>query len=614
MAFFFFNTGHRRKLALATLIIFNHLCSFGQLEGADKRYGRELAQIDSICHDLRASNDSMEIDCFQWLVKRALEEEDYDKAGIESRIIIQDHIGRGEIEDAFTLIEEMLSYERKFTDPATKAHLLLKRGGAHFTNANFSEAVNDYQNCILGFLTPIDSIFAADAYFFSGQAYSNLDNFSEAAKNLEESYKIYEILGDTDYMLYVGSELGIMYSRSGLTEAAERRRIEMIELCESLKAYNHLGRTHTDLGIQYVNEGKIAEAGEQYKIANEVFATMPKEEINERDYLILLIQRIAFEIRQDNLEKARELREEIEQSSIHQMGLYFSSMLDYLDALYNEKTGNLSEAVRYARKYYNSHDKGGHSYTLLNAEELLARVLQKNGEYKEANEILNAYVVKKDSVDRSKAKNIFAYHQTRFEAAEKEARISEQEAQILKLENEQNATANRRNLFIVIISAISAVAFGIWFHGKNKNKMLEMNLAQSKNDLEVFTNEMLLRSAEHESLSKELNSLKIQMGSNQSIENVEELLSSKILTKKDWFRFKDKFESVYPNFLTDIQKKGYDLTESQVRLVCLEKLGMNTGEIANLLGISFDSVVQNRYRLRKKISAPKEIPLVNFLE
>ncbi len=95
---------------------------------------------------------------------------------------------------------------------------------------------------------------------------------------------------------------------------------------------------------------------------------------------------------------------------------------------------------------------------------------------------------------------------------------------------------------------------------------------------------------------------------------LESLITSKILTKNDWKTFKHKFNKIYPKFFISLKVKRLYLTDSEERLLALEYLKFNTNEIANKLGISNRSVVVSRYRLRKKIGAPKGKPILEFLD
>jgi len=99
----------------------------------------------------------------------------------------------------------------------------------------------------------------------------------------------------------------------------------------------------------------------------------------------------------------------------------------------------------------------------------------------------------------------------------------------------------------------------------------------------------------------------------QDLQQMESLMITKILTQDDWIKFKKQFIKLYPFFFTNLKVKGILLTKSEERLLALEYLNLNSEEIATKLGISDRSVIMSRYRLRKKIKAPKNIPILEYI-
>ena len=99
----------------------------------------------------------------------------------------------------------------------------------------------------------------------------------------------------------------------------------------------------------------------------------------------------------------------------------------------------------------------------------------------------------------------------------------------------------------------------------------------------------------------------------QDLQQMESLMITKILTQDDWIKFKKQFIKLYPFFFTNLKVKGILLTKSEERLLALEYLNLNSEEIATKLGISDRSVIMSRYRLRKKIKAPKGIPILEYI-
>ena len=136
---------------------------------------------------------------------------------------------------------------------------------------------------------------------------------------------------------------------------------------------------------------------------------------------------------------------------------------------------------------------------------------------------------------------------------------------------------------------------------------------RSKKELNDFTKQLLVKSKEQDVLKKEFNSLKSLYGEKEELVELQELADSKILTNEDWDNFKLKFKSVYAHFFINFKNKGIKFSDSEERLVALEKLSLKTNEIANMLGISPDSVHTARYRLRKKLNIPKNVDIIEFL-
>jgi DNA-binding CsgD family transcriptional regulator len=98
------------------------------------------------------------------------------------------------------------------------------------------------------------------------------------------------------------------------------------------------------------------------------------------------------------------------------------------------------------------------------------------------------------------------------------------------------------------------------------------------------------------------------------IENIEHLNKVTILTEDDWTKFKNLFEQVYKGFFIRLKEKLPDLTQSEVRLVCLTKLNLDTKQMAGILGVSFATIRQSRYRMRKKLGLSEEGGIEDIIE
>ncbi|MBL0911896.1 MAG: tetratricopeptide repeat protein [Bacteroidia bacterium] len=93
---------------------------------------------------------------------------------------------------------------------------------------------------------------------------------------------------------------------------------------------------------------------------------------------------------------------------------------------------------------------------------------------------------------------------------------------------------------------------------------------------------------------------------------IEKLYEFTILTEDDWINFKRMFDKVHKDFFIRLKEKYPDLTLAETRLIALTKLNLSVNEIANMLGISPDSVRKTANRLRKKLNLPSGNDVFNL--
>ena len=99
----------------------------------------------------------------------------------------------------------------------------------------------------------------------------------------------------------------------------------------------------------------------------------------------------------------------------------------------------------------------------------------------------------------------------------------------------------------------------------------------------------------------------IGSSSNQEkVKRFEKLLNSVLLTENDWSDFRKVFDKLHYGFLPRLKLRHPDLTEGEKRLAVLIKLRLSNKEMARMLGISPNSIVKSRYRLKKKLCPDKE--------
>ncbi|MCE7993634.1 MAG: tetratricopeptide repeat protein [Roseivirga sp.] len=82
---------------------------------------------------------------------------------------------------------------------------------------------------------------------------------------------------------------------------------------------------------------------------------------------------------------------------------------------------------------------------------------------------------------------------------------------------------------------------------------------------------------------------------------------------KDWAAFKIHFDATYPTFLAALEQRSAELSLSEHRLAALLKMRLNNKEISSILGISPDSVVKAKTRLKYKLKLTSIKALESYL-
>jgi DNA-binding NarL/FixJ family response regulator len=87
----------------------------------------------------------------------------------------------------------------------------------------------------------------------------------------------------------------------------------------------------------------------------------------------------------------------------------------------------------------------------------------------------------------------------------------------------------------------------------------------------------------------------------------------RMLTRKDWLSFQQTFEAQFPAYIYRLKAQFDSVTSNEIRLFILIKIGLDNHSIADISGISIESVYRNRARLRKKLGMDSTENLDKFI-
>jgi len=128
---------------------------------------------------------------------------------------------------------------------------------------------------------------------------------------------------------------------------------------------------------------------------------------------------------------------------------------------------------------------------------------------------------------------------------------------------------------------------------------LDKELMSSKSQLEEY---MVYLKRNNEQIDL-LSSMLDEMGETpvKDRDELKTLLQSHLITDEKWQEFKLLLAKEFPNLLQNIQAKFPDITESNLRVIVLMKMGLNNREVANVLGVTPDAIKKSMQRLKKKL-------------
>lgn len=430
----------RKKLPLVIIIFFSlitSICSQKKIDSLQQVLVNtniketKLKILDKLTSEMVRSNHSEQWEYLNQTISLAKELENYDLAVSKSRFIAQKYIYGGQADSAIYVVEELLEYREKFTTPKSEGHLLLKRGAAYFNKELLKKAVKDYDKSAALFMTSGDSIFAADAYYFSGQVYTNLKNFLRSVKQFETAYKLYDVLGDKVYANYARGELASLYGRNKFYDKAITERKKTLFELHKIKNYEGIATAYIQLGGNFLDK-KEFEVAKKYIDTALYFSDSIIHKVKKaRLKTYAEGMNLEYYLAKNNLIKAKEHFDLLEaQVKLTDSPEYYSSVLALSKALYYKKTKQYNKTEELLKKIIAKKDNINNVDTYVKAEKELAQLYVLKKQYIKAYKHHEKYIKSKETLEDEIKTNTFLYYQSHFETERKDNEIYKKETQI----------------------------------------------------------------------------------------------------------------------------------------------------------------------------------------
>lgn len=174
------------------------------------------------------------------------------------------------------------------------------------------------------------------------------------------------------------------------------------------------------------------------------------------------------------------------------------------------------------------------------------------------------------------------------------------------------ATARMKNVrlrwtvVLVLLAAACVILLLVFISRRRVYRMRQLLLEQRLHRLmdTLETSRQQTYAAEHR--------LSALLDDPSSRAGIEALMPSLLRDEGD-AAFRNRFEQLYPTFLSRLRKEAPGVTRREELLCMLIALGQDTGQTSYLLGIAPRSVNMARYRLRQKLNFEKDDSLDDFV-
>lgn len=202
--------------------------------------------------------------------------------------------------------------------------------------------------------------------------------------------------------------------------------------------------------------------------------------------------------------------------------------------------------------------------------------------------------------------------------ADQEYRARQKELELAQLKTEGQLKLAERNLITAItVLLLIGTLLLFWFRNKyliKKQQIKELALVNTREAL-VNAKSQLENMVQRVNQNNEM-IIQLQKGNpnKEDADLLERLKSTSILTQSDWAKYQDLFNKIYPKFLPNLDASCPDLSPAEKRCLCLEKLQMSNNEMALVLGVSANTVIVTKHRIRKKLDLVTQTDLTEFIE
>jgi len=466
-----------------------------------------------------------------------------------------------------------------------------------------------------------DSIILGQIYNTQGVAFGELSQRVTAIKQFNKALFIFKQKKYIKGINQTLNNIGLVYYYNNDYKKAKNYLLKVLELKKNTDKNIDVGSTYINLGNIYVKE-KEYDKGEYYF----------KKIINSTDTSSVNLKTLAINSLSKLYQELGEISKAYNTINLIQKYPNASPKLKYV--IFSESKADIisdMDSINEARILYTHAlkyaDKLNLVYKKIDLYKKLAKIYYNLKNTDKSYEYLNETIEIMDSlrlseiIENSKLQEEFFIHEyERFKL------IKEKKSAELKVKKQQIwlllFVSFLLLLIVVIVLTIKNHKNKIKYIKETNKLKLEYQIelatqleAEIDTRIEQFTEVAIILSQQNEFLKDVRKSLDtIKAKEYPSITDLKIRLTTVIAANQDKEVFYNAVQNTNQQFLNSLKNKYPQITDNEVRLICLSKLNLSNKEISSLIGTSLKSVEMAKYRLKKKLKLKKEDSIDDILK
>lgn len=474
---------------------------------------------------------------------------------------------RVDTDSMYYFSEQFNNFAIREDNSLLKLKALYHLGRYHAVKGEGDEAIKYFDEAYASLENSNDPSFQGKVIGMMGYTYYSNSQYDAAIRYYEESLPYFRRVGDQRSVAIAVSTIGSIYYQLKDYDAAKKQYLQSLEIKEEIKDSVLMSTDLTNIGLIYQKEGKLDSA------------------------LVFALRALEIDERFNN-----------------QYGL--ADIYGDISSIYREKD-ELEKAVSYAVKSLDIAKTVNALPLIRDAYNLLYTTYSRIGNAKLALENHEQFKIYSDSIINISTQQELVNAQEKYEAEKKEQ-------EILLLEAENKEAKLKVSIAIVItISFILLLSLSYWQTMKRKERERKLEVQSIQKELENYGLLIHEKDSFINSVIERLTSFTRELKTYESKKEMNVLIDSlrqNVNLTDDEDQLFNRIEQINSGFFRKLDEQADSLTKGERRLASLVQMELSNKEIGSILGINPKSVVQAKYRLKKKLDLSAEDELVSYLK